>query len=79
MGVRHKKEEVVTILEELDFTWTVEQMDNVKRYWNEGKSLLDIRDIIKRTDEEVFLLLLHLSKKGRISKRDKWVWQGVNK
>lgn len=76
MGIRHRKEEIVTILEELDFTWTRAQMDHVKQYWNIGKSLLDIADITKRKDEEVFLLLLHLSRKGSISKRDKWVWQG---
>lgn len=64
----------VIILEDLDFAWEYEVMQQVKKMWELGVNIITISKNVKRTDEEVFLLLLHLAKAGNINKRKNAIW-----
>ena len=62
------------ILEDLDFTWEREDINKVTKMWNEGIYVPDIAKNINRPTEEVFLLLMHLGRQGRIKQRKGYFW-----
>lgn len=62
------------ILDDLDFEWKQKQIDRVIAMWQEGINVINIAAEINRNTEEVFLLLMHLGRKGKIRKRDGYLW-----
>ena len=62
------------ILEDLNFTWTDKTIEKVIELWNGGVHLKHISECIKRDGDEVFLLLIHLARKGKIKMRKGYVW-----
>ncbi len=56
-------------LEEVNFLWGREQMNEVIIMYNGESSLLEISKQVKRKPLETFILLLDLAEKGRIKKR----------
>jgi len=59
----------VIILEDLNFMWDIKDLDITVRLWKEGKSLFEIAKILKCDTDEAWLVLMHLSREGRIRKR----------
>lgn len=57
------------ILEDLDFFWESKDIKTVKKLWNKGKGIKEKADAVKREGDEVFLLLLDLSRKEKIDGR----------
>lgn len=66
---------MVIVLEELDFGWEWEEINKVEIMWLEGKGLEEMANEIKRDGDEVFLLLMHLARQGRIGARQNFIWQ----
>lgn len=64
----------VIILDKLDFQWETTVIDKVIDYWNEGFGIKDISMFVKRSNTETFLLLMDLDMKGKIKKRNGYVW-----
>ncbi|MBO8136779.1 MAG: hypothetical protein H0Z40_01370 [Desulfotomaculum sp.] len=78
------RDELVVILDDLDFSWHEEEINRVVDMWNEGYSISEIvREIrpprsglkTKRdAEDEVALLIFHLAREGRIEPRPGGVW-----
>jgi hypothetical protein len=71
------REPLITILEDLDFNWRQSEIDRAIRLWEYGTGLREMSRILKRSCEETFMLLIHLSMKNKIQKRKGYVWGGV--
>ena len=67
------------ILEDLDFSWEQKQIDRAEYLWGEGFGVPDIAAEFKRSVDETFLLMLHLSREGKIKKRVGYFWGGKGK
>lgn len=59
----------VIVLEDLDFVWERNELNQIAKMWSEGKYLRDIAFETDRKDDEVFLALFHLSRAGKITSR----------
>jgi hypothetical protein len=66
------------ILEDVDFQWKQKDIDKVIKLWNQNINLRVISAAIKRDTDETFLLLLHLSRKRQIKRRDNGIFGKVN-
>ncbi len=77
--MRGKKntEPLITILEDIDFCWYERDIERAIRLWEYGTGLREMSRILKRSCEETFMLLMHLSMKNKIQKRKGYVWGGV--
>lgn len=62
--------ELYIALDNLDFSWYLAEVDNVAKAWESGMHIADIAAAFRRTDTEVFLLLLDLASKGKITERE---------
>lgn len=63
------------ILEDLDFSFTKEEAERVKKLWRAGAAFEDIcKGLRHREADEVFLLLLHLARQREIKKREGFIW-----
>ena len=63
------KSELVIILEDLDFSWYAVEMNKVKSLWKDGWHIKDIAKTVKRDQDEVATLVMHLARRGEISRR----------
>ena len=63
------KSELVIILEDLDFSWYANEIDKVKSLWKYGWHIKDIAKTVKRDQDEVAMLIMHLARQGRIRRR----------
>lgn len=63
------KSELVIILEDLDFSWYANEIDKVKSLWKYGWHIKDIAKTVKRDQDEVATLVMHLARQGRIRRR----------
>jgi len=63
------RERLIIVLDDLDFAWRQEDIDRVKRLWKYGLHIEEIAEYVKRKSDEVTLLLMHLSRSGKIKKR----------
>lgn len=63
------------ILEDLDFNFSDTEVERVKTLWRAGAHFKDICKGLKdREADEVFLLLLHLSRQREIKQREGYIW-----
>ena len=63
------------VLEDLDFSFTDTEVERAKTLWRAGAPFRDIcKGFRNREEDEVFLLLLHLSRQREISKRKGFIW-----
>ncbi|MGG5463514.1 hypothetical protein [Clostridium sp. B9] len=62
------------ILEDLNFRWEDKTIERIIKLWKCGVGLKEITRISKRQGDEVFLLLLHLAREGKITKREGHIW-----
>lgn len=60
----------VIVLEELDFIWDQEELDDMAFCWREGKSVKTIAKRFKRDPDEILLALMHLAREDRIKQRE---------
>ena len=63
------KSELVIILEDLDFSWYANEIDKVKSLWKYGWHIKDIAKTVKRDQDEVAMLIMHLARREEISRR----------
>lgn len=59
----------ITALEGLNFIWDEEKVNEVKEAWKEGLHIAEIARMVKRSQAEVFVLLMDLELKNQIPKR----------
>ncbi len=71
------KEELVIVLEDLDFSWYKYEIEKVKKLWIYGWHIADIAKYIKRDQDEVAALIMHLARKGEIQKRKGGIFGGM--
>lgn len=62
--------ELYITLSELDFTWFPDEVNQAIEDWESGMHISDIAKAFRRTDAEVFLLLLDMASKGKIKQRE---------
>ena len=58
------------ILDDLDFDWEEEKVNQVIGLWKKGKGLKEISNAVNRSEDETFMLLLHLTRHGKIKSVD---------
>lgn len=69
----------VVILDDLEFAFRPQQLEEIARLHNKGMWVTDIADEVKRNEYEVLLALVHLHKKRKLTRelafrrKDKWV------
>lgn len=63
------KQKLVIALDDLDFTWLPSEIALVKTMWDFGYHIADIAAKVKRDQDEVAVLIMHLARKGKIEKR----------
>ena len=78
------REELVVVLEDLDFSWFQSEINQVAEMWEEGASLAEIAATVRPprrglktkadTEDEVALLIFHLAREGRIEPRTGGLW-----
>ncbi|MEK5265585.1 hypothetical protein [Bacillus sp. FSL R7-0166] len=65
------------ILEDFNFEWTIVGLKRFLDYWYEGRSLSEMAELFRRPEEEVLMLMIDFSKRGKIKERPNGV--GANK
>jgi len=63
------KSELIIALSDLDFSWFPEEVGKVKQLWNQSLHIAAIAAKVKRDQDEVAVLIMHLARKGKIAKR----------
>ena len=69
-----REDDVVIILQDIEFAWNKKDISKVKKMWDENYSFKDMIKEIKREGDELFLLLLHLARKNQIKERVGFIW-----
>lgn len=69
-----KEDDVIVILDDIEFAWRREDIKYVINLWKYGKGIKYISEKLGRNGDEVFLLLIHLARKGEIKKRKGYIW-----
>lgn len=57
------------ILEDFNFEWTIVGLKRFLDYWYEGRSLSEMAELFRRPEEEVLMLMIDFSKRGKIKER----------
>ncbi|WP_144626623.1 hypothetical protein [Bacillus altitudinis] len=57
------------ILENFNFEWTIVGLKRFLDYWYEGRSLSEMAELFRRPEEEVLILMIDFSKRGKIKER----------
>ncbi|QKL22565.1 hypothetical protein G4D59_12850 [Bacillus altitudinis] len=57
------------ILEHVNFEWTIVGLKRFLDYWYEGRSVVEMAELFNRPSEEVLLLMIDFSKRGKIKER----------
>jgi len=60
----------VIVLEDLDFVWDEEELDDIAFCWNEDMSVRTIAKRFKRDPDEILLAIIHLARDERIKQRE---------
>lgn len=60
---------LIIALDDMDFSWFPAEVNKVKSLWDFGWHIADIAKTVKRNQDEVALLIMHLARKGKIQKR----------
>lgn len=63
------KESLIIALDDLDLSFTKAEIGAVLDFWGEGKHIADIAAKVKRDQDEVAVLIMHLSRQRKIAKR----------
>ena len=68
------KEEVIIVLDNLDFSWYPSEIELAKELWKQKKNIFEMAEELRPENhitgiQETFLLLFHLLEAGQISKR----------
>lgn len=67
------KKELIIVLDDLDFSWFPAEVAKVKKLWDFGWHIADIAKTVKRDQDEVATLVMHLARKGKIEYRKRGV------
>ncbi|KIO60207.1 hypothetical protein B4065_0133 [Caldibacillus thermoamylovorans] len=66
-----KRQNIVLVLEELDFSWDSKELQKLVKLYEEGKSIAEMNEVFHRLDtDEIFIALFHLARKGKIKYLD---------
>jgi hypothetical protein len=60
----------VIILEDADFIWDEDELEEMITLWNKGVSAKRMGAIFKRDPDDVLLALIHLAKQDLITRRE---------
>ncbi|MTI83464.1 MAG: hypothetical protein FH756_06050 [Firmicutes bacterium] len=57
------------ILEDLDFAWRPSEQSRAVVMWNDGTNIPNMARELKRQQDEVLMLVVHLARRGKIESR----------
>lgn len=69
----------VIILEDLNFYWKEKDIEKVLKAWEDNMPVPLIAREVRRNIDETFLLLMHLTREGKLKKRAGYFWGGNEK
>ncbi|OXL83156.1 hypothetical protein BCV73_08750 [Paenibacillus sp. SSG-1] len=64
------RNKIYIALEEVDMIWDTDEVEDFRRLWRQGKTILEISRFFKRDPDEIALLIMDQAQKGLI-KNDK--------
>ena len=67
--MKNKPGQTVYLFEELDLTWTKQEMKDFIYLWKEGRSLESLSKYFKRDENETALMIFYLSMRNKINPR----------
>ncbi|WP_278182405.1 hypothetical protein [Bacillus velezensis] len=50
-------------LEDMNYEWSMVQLKKVVQYWHDGKSILDMSELLNRDSDEIILLVMDFARK----------------
>lgn len=62
-------ERLYIINEDLEYGWTLNQLNSIREQWNEGESLLNIAKYYNADPDSIVLVLIHLGRRGKLKQR----------
>jgi hypothetical protein len=65
-----QRNNIYIALEEVDLTWSLGEVMDIREMWNAGVPLTDIARKVKRQPDELALLIFDQAIQGKIQKRD---------
>lgn len=74
--MRHKRRNIYIALEEYDFTWDEDDIQEFIKLWNKGGDIRMIAEYFNRPSIEVGLLILDLGERGKIKPRKRGLFGG---
>lgn len=66
--------ELIIALDDLEFSWFPEEAALVQKIWEQGLHIADIAKAVKRDQDEVAVLIMHLARQGKIQLRKSGVF-----
>ncbi len=51
-------------LENMNYEWSMVQLQKVVQYWHDGKSILDMSELLNRDSDEIILLVMDFARKN---------------
>ena len=63
------KEQLYIACEELNFAWLKSEVAAVKMAWNAGKPIWEIAALVRRSEEEVAILIIDLTNRNQLQLR----------
>ena len=67
--LRHNRRATFLALEELDFTWDLDEVKEFKKLWKRGADFRLIAEHFNRDPDEVAILIMDLARRGKIKPR----------
>lgn len=68
---------IYTALEDMDFTWSMSEVEKFDEYWNAGVALATVARILERDADECAILAMDRARQGKIHAREYGVYGGV--
>ncbi|QHM79221.1 hypothetical protein ABRD05_15015 [Bacillus velezensis] len=56
-------------LEDMNYEWSMVQLKKVVQYWHDGKSILDMSELLNRDSDEIILLVMDFARKNILPAR----------
>lgn len=63
-----------TALENIDFQWSLPDVNEFINLWNSGASIMRLSGHFKRRQTDIAVLIMDLAEKGKIKARERGLW-----
>lgn len=65
-------------LEDCNLDWDYEEVKRFESLWKQGYSIFELKEILKRPQVEIVVLIMDRHRKGKIRERENGLFGGFN-